>query len=98
VLHACQLALLLIAILWTATEFQPELRPEPTAAGPEWRRTSEGWVKVGRSGASGLTAADPQPAPEPALHPAAVAAGLLFAGVFFLGLFERPGKVVHEPS
>jgi hypothetical protein len=97
VLYACQLLMLLIAILWTATEFQPAPQPAPVAAGPDWRRTSEGWIKVGSSGAAGLDVATPQPAEDPALHPAAVTAFLLFAGLLSLALFERPGSVAVTP-
>jgi hypothetical protein len=91
VLHACQLLLLLSAIVWTATEFQSARQPEKVAAaGPEWRRTTEGWIKVGSLGASGLKASDPQPVQDPTLHPAAVAAFSLLAGVLSLAWFERP--------
>jgi hypothetical protein len=96
VLHACQLLLLLIAIVWTASEFQPAPEPRPIATGPEWRRTTEGWIKVGSLGASGLDQANPQPVKDPLLHPAAVTAFMLLTGVLFLVLFEPAATAAHE--
>ena len=92
-LHVCQLTLLLFAILWTATEIPSAPDAQPIAAGPEWRRTSEGWVKVGSLGASALTVANPQPAANPTLHPAAVAGFLFCVGVLSLVLCERPSDM-----
>jgi hypothetical protein len=66
------------------------------AAGPEWRRTSEGWIKVGSLGASGLNQANPQPVKDPMLHPAAVGAFMLLTGVLFLGLFEPAAMEVRK--
>ncbi|MEX2138706.1 MAG: hypothetical protein WD894_05555 [Pirellulales bacterium] len=88
--------MLLIAVGWTATEFQPAGQPDPVAATPDWRRTSEGWVKVGAAGAAGLEAASPAPARDPALHPGAVAAFLLLVGSLCLALFERPVVALHK--
>jgi hypothetical protein len=96
VLHACQLLLLLIAILWTATEFHPAPQPDPITAGPDWRRTTEGWIKVGSLGASGLEETDPRPVQDPTLHPAAVAAFMLLAGLFLLIIFEPRMIAVRE--
>jgi hypothetical protein len=60
----------------------------PRATGPEWRRTSEGWIKVGSDGAAGLVAPDPEPAEPPKLHPGLLAAFLLAAGLVALIWFE----------
>ena len=92
-LHTCPLALLLFAILWTATEFQPEPRPASIARGPEWRRTSEGWIKVGSSGPADLGVAKPKPVQDPALHPAAVAAFMLLGGLLTLAAFDRTAEI-----
>ena len=87
-LHTCPLALLLLATLWTATEFESASQPVIDSAGPEWRRTSEGWVKVGIAGAAGLAVADPKPVQDPALHPGAVAAFMLLGGLLSLAAFD----------
>jgi hypothetical protein len=89
-----QLGVIVIGLGWLATNIQ--IGGEPVAAversvGPEWRRTSDGWIKVGSSGASALNRPSPQPKPasEPPLHPGIVAVFMLLAGVLSLSLFER---------
>lgn len=89
-LHVVTLVVLLTAIGWSATEFQPAPQPEPTVIDPDWRRTSEGWIKVGARGAAGLNMAAPNPAQDPALHPGVVAIFVLLAGVLSLMTFDRP--------
>lgn len=88
VLNTCPFALLLFAALWTATELPSPPQPAAAVTGPEWRHTSEGWIKVGASGAAGLGETKIQPVEEPAIHPAALSAFMLFGGLFSLAAFD----------
>jgi hypothetical protein len=58
-------------------------------SGPEWRRTSEGWVKVGADGAAGLVTPQTEPAKPPRLHPGLLSAFLLAAALVSLIWFDR---------
>ena len=94
VVQMIQLGAIVVALGWLAANIQ--IGGEPVAAiersvGPEWRRTSDGWIKVGSAGAAALNRPSPQPkpAPEPPLHPGIVSIFMLLAGVLSLSLFER---------
>jgi hypothetical protein len=90
--HLLGLVLLLVALGWWTADSDWGAEPAPAAAsGPQWRRTTDGWIKVGSGGASALDRPAPQRAAEPALHPGVVAAFMLLAGVLSLSLFDaRP--------
>jgi hypothetical protein len=97
--QVARLIVLLMAIGWLAVEIELGGARPPEAAGPEWRRTSEGWIKVGTSGPRGLVRHESQPAGEPALHPGLVAAFLLLAGVLSLALpIERYRHQLQKPK
>jgi hypothetical protein len=84
-----QLAAVLLGLGWLAAEIPLEgERPIVDSSGPEWRRTSDGWIKVGNHGAAALDRPNPRPAREPSLHPAVVSIFMLLSGVLALSLFD----------
>jgi hypothetical protein len=96
--HVFLLMVLFVAAGWSAAEV--ELGPEPSrrADEPEWRRTSQGWVKVGGAGPAALQDRPVKPAAEPSLHPGVVAAFLFCCGLLSLLAFERrPGAWGASP-
>jgi len=86
------LVVLLVAVGWSAAEMPLADPPSPRSADPEWRRTTEGWMKVGPAGAAALTRPQPELRAEPAVHPSLVAAFLLSLAVSALLLFDRPNS------
>lgn len=88
-LQLIQLGAVLIGMGWLAAEIPVGGKPVEQPQGPAWRRTSDGWIKVGSSGAAVLNGPNPRPAAEPALHPGIVAVFMLLSGVLSLSFFER---------
>ena len=84
------LVVLLVAVGWSAAEMPLADPPRAHSSDPEWRRTAEGWIKVGPAGAAALSRPQREVRPEPALHPGVVAAFLLSLGLASLLLFDRP--------
>jgi hypothetical protein len=92
VVQMIQLGAVLLGLGWIAAEIHiggEVVEAIEQSGGPEWRRTNDGWIKVGRSGAAALNRPDPQPASEPSLHPGIVAVFMLLSGVLSLSLCER---------
>jgi hypothetical protein len=89
-----QLGAVLLGLGWLVAEIPTGGKPVEQPQGPAWRRTSEGWIKVGSSGAAVLIRPNAQPAAEPALHPGIVAVFMLLSGVLSLSLFERHQTVI----
>jgi hypothetical protein len=99
VVQIIQLGAVLVGLGWFAAEIpivgEPVSANERSGA-PKWRRTSDGWIKVGTSGAAALNPPNPQAASDPSLHPGIVAVFMLLSGVLSLSLFERPRIVTGE--
>jgi hypothetical protein len=94
--HMIQLAAVLLGLGWLAAEIRLEgEKPIADSASPEWRRTSDGWIKVGNHGAAALDRPNPQRAREPSLHPAVVSVFMLLSGVLALSLFDRRPAASH---
>ena len=88
-----QLGALVLGLGWLTADIHFAEKSDERVHGPEWRRTSQGWIKVGHAGAAALDRPIPQPAAEPALHPGIVAIFMLLSGVLSLSLFEqRPSR------
>ncbi len=87
--YVVRLVVLLMALGWLGVEIQLGSQRSSEVAGPEWRRTSDGWIKVGASGAAALTRPDSPPASEPVLHPGLVAAFVLSAALLSLAFFDE---------
>ena len=87
------LVVLLVAVGWTAAEMPLADPPTARSSDPEWRRTAEGWIKVGPAGVAALSRPLREVRTEPALHPGVVAAFLLLLGFGSLLLFDRPKNV-----
>jgi hypothetical protein len=88
------LGAVLLGLSWIAAEVRLEgdTAIEHTPS-PEWRRTSDGWIKVGHHGAAALDRPNPQRAKDPSLHPAIVSIFMLLSGVLALSFFDR-----HQPA
>jgi hypothetical protein len=89
VLQLFQLSAVILGLGWLATEIHFGGQAVERSGGPEWRRTNDGWIKVGSSGAAALNAPKPRPAAEPAIHPGILTVFLLLSSVLSLSLFER---------
>jgi hypothetical protein len=89
VVQMIQLAAVLLGLGWLAAEIPTGGKPVEHPQGPAWRRTSDGWIKVGSSGAAALNRPKPRPASEPALHPGILASFILLSGVLSLSHFEQ---------
>jgi hypothetical protein len=102
VVQVIQLSAVVLGLGWLAAEIPlGGEKPIADSTGPQWRRTSEGWIKVGDTGSAALSRPNPQPASEPPLHPAVVAVFILFSGVLALSLFDqRPNRAANtsKPS
>ncbi len=73
------------------SDFQPTDGRPATDSG--WRRTSQGWIKVGPLGAAGLLPSPSSPTSiDPPLHPGVLAMFLALASVLGLVLFEGRGQ------
>ena len=87
--YVAVLVMLVVAVGWCLAEVPIAREPTPTAFGPEWRRTNEGWVKVGGDGAAGLVTPQTEPAKPPRVHPGLLSAFLLAAALVSLLWFDR---------
>jgi hypothetical protein len=78
-----------VAAGWSAAEMELGRSAAPRAAEPEWRRTSQGWVKVGGAGPTVLKNRPTEPAGDPRLHPGVLAAFLFCSALLSLLAFEH---------
>jgi hypothetical protein len=78
-----------VLVGWCLSEAPTPAVAPAASHGPEWRRTADGWIKVGSDGPAGLSSARPEPAKPPKVHPGMVAAFLLAAGLVSLLVFDR---------
>jgi hypothetical protein len=86
--YAFVLLMICVTAGWSAAEMELS-RSDARAGEPEWRRTSQGWVKVGGAGPTALKSGPTKPAPEPSLHPGILAAFLLCSALLSLLAFEH---------
>jgi hypothetical protein len=81
--------LVLVGIGWGACRFEVTQQKSAASEQPQWRRTSQGWIKVGQVGPEALVARPSQAAPRTTIHPAIPAALALIVSVVSLVVFDR---------